>query len=84
MLIFKSISAALALSSAALAFPFSSDSSKDVTFKSSIFEKIAAPPAGWTKDDTVQFDKDSSTMKLRIHLVQQNMEDFHDLAMKVT
>jgi hypothetical protein len=83
MYLLNTVSAVLAFSSSALAFPFPSDSSKDVTFKSSIFEKLAAPPAGWAKDDTVQFDKDASTVRLRIHLVQQSMEEFHDLAMKV-
>ena len=83
MFLLNTLSAALALSSSALSFPFSSDSSEDVTFKSSIFEKLAAPPAGWARDETVQVDKDASTVKLRIHLVQQGMEDFHDLAMKV-
>lgn len=84
MFLLQSISAALALSSAAFAFPASgSGESKDAAFKSSVFEKLAAPPAGWAQDDTVQFDKDGSTIKLRIHLVQQNMGDFHDLAMKV-
>jgi hypothetical protein len=51
--------------------------------KSSIFEKKALPPTGWEQDDSVVLDKDSMFMKLRIHLVQQNMPDFHDLAMKV-
>ena len=83
MQLLNSLSVAFALSASALAFPLLSDSSKDVTFKSSIFEKLASPPAGWARDDAVQVDKDASTVKLRIHLVQQGMEDFHDLAMKV-
>jgi tripeptidyl-peptidase-1 len=82
MQLFNVLSATLALSSSALAFPtFGSDVGKEL--KSSIFEKLAAPPAGWTRDDTVQFDKDSSTIKLRIHLAQQGIRDFHDLVMKV-
>ena len=85
MLLLNTISAVLALSSSALAFPFSQtgDESKDVTFKSSIFEKLAMPPRGWEKDESVLFDKDGSSVKLRIHLVQQGMSDFHDLALKV-
>ena len=82
MLLFSALSAALALSSSALAIPFP-DSSNAGVFKSSVFEKLAKPPVGWEMDDSVEFDKNGSSVKLRIHLAQQNMRDFHDLAMKV-
>ncbi|RAL66549.1 hypothetical protein DID88_006239 [Monilinia fructigena] len=51
--------------------------------KSSVFEKIAAPPAGWELDEDAVFDKDASTMKLRLHLVAQNMQKFHKMAMDI-
>ncbi|ESZ90445.1 hypothetical protein SBOR_9165 [Sclerotinia borealis F-4128] len=51
--------------------------------KSSVFEKIAAPPAGWALDEDAVFDKDVSTMKLRLHLVAQNMPKFHKMAMDI-
>ncbi|KAG0650254.1 Tripeptidyl-peptidase sed3 [Hyphodiscus hymeniophilus] len=81
MVLFCSFSALLALSSSVLAFPFSGK--EDGHLKSSVFEKLAAPPAGWERDDGVLFDKDGSSVKLRIHLVLQNMADFHDLALKI-
>jgi hypothetical protein len=78
------LTALLALSSSVLAFPFSGETDRDVTFKSSVFEKLAKPPAGWEKDESVVFNKDGSSVRLRIHLVQQGMNDFHDLALKVS
>lgn len=51
--------------------------------KSSVFEKIAAPPAGWVLDEDASFDKAASMMKLRLHLVAQNMQEFHKMAMDV-
>lgn len=51
--------------------------------KSSVFEKIAAPPPGWELDEDAVFDKDVSTMKLRLHLIAQNMPEFHKMAMDV-
>ncbi|KAF4627954.1 hypothetical protein G7Y89_g10196 [Cudoniella acicularis] len=57
--------------------------SRDASFKSSVYEKIEAPPAGWARSDAQKLDKDVATIKLRIHLVQQDMDKFHDLAMKI-
>nr|QFF92610.1 sedolisin isoform 2 [Botrytis fabae] len=51
--------------------------------KSSVFEKIAAPPPGWELDEDAVFDKDVSTMKLRLHLIAQNMPEFHKMAMDI-
>ena len=82
MLLLNTLSAVLALSSSALALPLV-DGLEGVTFRSSIFEKLAKPPVGWQRDDRVQLNKEGSSVKLRIHLVQQNMRDFHDLALKV-
>lgn len=78
------ISIALALSSTGSAFSFfGSKSSRDVSFKMSVVESLAVPPAGWLLDDSTKFDKDTSTVTLRIHLVQQDMDKFHELAMNV-
>ncbi len=51
--------------------------------KSSVFEKLAQPPPGWSENDGISVDKDGSIVALRIHLVPQKMSDFHDIAMKV-
>jgi tripeptidyl-peptidase I len=84
MVSLKNLSVLLALSSSALTLPTSgNDSGRDELFRSSIFEKLAGPPAGWVKDEGGQIDKDVLTVKLRIHLVQQDLDKFHDLAMKV-
>jgi tripeptidyl-peptidase-1 len=38
---------------------------------------------GWVKDESATIDKGASTVRLRFHLVQQDMSKFHDVAMKV-
>ena len=84
MVSLRFLSVAVLFAVHSIAFPtFGSDSSKDATFKSSVFESLYEPPIGWVRDDTAKVDKDSSTISLRIHLVQQNMDKFHDMAMKV-
>ncbi len=56
-----------------------------VVSDSNVVEKLNAPPPGWIKDDalTALVDKDDLTMRLRFHMVQQDMDKFHDLAIKV-
>ena len=84
MFLFNTVSAFLALSSSAIAFPtFEEVFRRDDTFKSSVFEKLTSPPVGWVKDEGAAVDKKASTMRLRFHLVQQEMSKFHDIAMKV-
>jgi tripeptidyl-peptidase-1 len=84
MFLFNTVSVLLALSSSANAFPtFGGVFHRDEPLKSSVFEKLTGPPAGWVKDETATIDKDASTVRLRFHLVQQDMSKFHDLAMKV-
>jgi len=84
MLSLNTLSVVLAFSSSVLAWPtFGLRSSRDATFKSSIVAKLNGPPAGWEKDDSAKVNKDIDMVKLRIHLVQQGMSDFHDVAMKV-
>ena len=67
---------AVALSVAALTVPRDSSSSR-------VYEKINGPPAGWSVDDSTPIDKDLSTIRLRVQLVPQNMDKFHELAMNV-
>jgi hypothetical protein len=78
---------ALSSSSPTLATPAADTASaglnNDAYFKSSVFEKLAVPPIGWARDDNVRVDKELDMVKLRIHLIQQNMRDFHELAMSV-
>lgn len=79
-MLFTSVSVVLGLSLSVFASP----TGKDVSFsKKSVVEKINGPPAGWARDESIQVDKDAEMVKLRIHLVQQGMSDFHELAMKV-
>ncbi|RDL41680.1 Subtilisin-like protein [Venustampulla echinocandica] len=81
MVSLKNLLVVLAVSASSFAIPFSSR--EDGQFKASIYQKLPAPPAGWERDDSVKLDKDSFMVKLRIHLVQQGMKKFHDLAMKI-
>jgi hypothetical protein len=84
MLFIHKLPALLALSSFSLALPSpGSHSWRDAGFKMSVFEKLAGPPVGWVKDDAAKIDKSSSQVKLRIHLVQQGMDKFHDVAIQV-
>jgi tripeptidyl-peptidase I len=57
-------------------------SGENALLKTSIREKLAGPPTGWAKDVSVKLDK-SLTMSLRIHLVHQDMDKFHELALNV-
>jgi len=84
MFLFNTVSVLLALSSSANASPtLGGIFRRDEALKSSVFEKLTGPPAGWIKDETATIDKDASTVRLRFHLVQQDMGKFHDIAMKV-
>lgn len=83
-MLFNIFSAALALSSTTFALPATGSTlSKDGNLKSSVREKLSAPPAGWVKDGNVKASKDTSTVSLRIHLVHQDMDKFHELATNV-
>ena len=80
----KHFFALLALSSRAVAFPATGKHARmDGGLTTSVREKLAGPPPGWMRDETVTLDKDTSTLSLRIHLVQQDMDKFHELALNV-
>ncbi|KAE8454669.1 hypothetical protein EG329_000292 [Mollisiaceae sp. DMI_Dod_QoI] len=80
MFFLNSFSVLVALSACVYASPKFGTSKHET---SRIVEKIQFPPAGWTKDESARLDKDSSLMKLRIHLVHQDMDKFHELAMNI-
>ncbi|KAK9785893.1 putative Peptidase S8/S53 domain-containing protein [Seiridium cardinale] len=75
-----------ALAAGSLAFPTfgfgGNKRSADFT-KTSVFESISAAPSRFAKQDVAGFSKDDSTLELRIKLAQQNMADFHDLALNI-
>lgn len=87
MFLLKIVSSVLAVSSSVIALNIPNHGahhgSRDVTFKSSVYEKLTGPPKGWVRDDATSFDKDVSMVKLTIQLVPQNMDEFHELALNV-
>lgn len=83
MLVSNVLPLVLALTAGTSAFPtFGLSSDRVSSLKSSVVESINAPPQGWVKDD-IKFDKDASMIELRIQLVHQDMDKFHELAMNV-
>jgi tripeptidyl-peptidase-1 len=78
MFVTKSLSAVAILVTACVARPTSS-----VDFTSTVFEKLSGAPVGWVKDSTAKLDKDATSITLKVHLVNQDMDKFHDLAMNV-
>jgi len=82
MLFSSSLPVLLAIASSASAFPALWNREADFT-ASSVVEKLSGPPAGWTQDDSITFDKDAATVQLRIHLIRQGVEKFSELAMNV-
>lgn len=72
MLLLGTLGALVAFSSPTVAIPAS---------KVSIVQKISNAPQGWTKHGA-QVDKTTSMVKLRFHLTQPRISEFHDLAMK--
>ncbi|KAH6705429.1 peptidase S8/S53 domain-containing protein [Leptodontidium sp. MPI-SDFR-AT-0119] len=66
-----------------LSSPTAEGSTRGDEFKSSVVEAISGPPPGWIKDVGAKLDKDSHMVKLQIHLVHQDMDKFHDLAIKI-
>jgi tripeptidyl-peptidase-1 len=73
------LSVVLAFSTTTFAIPASGNNpGGDVPFKSSVRGALGGPPVGWVKDESVNVDK-ASMMSLRIHLVWQDMDKFHEL-----
>lgn len=75
MLLLNTFSAVLAVASSAVA--------RNIPATTSVYEKLNGPPTGWVADDSTPINKDTSTMRLRVQLVPQNVDKFHELAMNV-
>lgn len=78
----------LVLASSAAAFPtfstsWSLSSQNAPSYASGVVESLAAPPRGWALDDTKAVDKDAALIKLRLHLVSQDMDRFHEAALNI-
>lgn len=76
MFTINTLSILLALTSSTFAVPAPFTSS-------TVVESLNGPPAGWSKDESVTFDKDASIVELRINLVRQGVQEFQDLAINV-
>jgi tripeptidyl-peptidase-1 len=72
------LSAVTVLSAICTARPTSNDD-----FSKVVVEKLDTAPVGWVKDSSATLDKDATSITLQIHLVNQDMDKFHDLAMNV-
>ncbi|TVY51388.1 Tripeptidyl-peptidase sed3 [Lachnellula cervina] len=83
MVSFKSFLAVLAVSSSCLASPLTSSARRDGNFKGSVVESLSGPPLGWAKDESLKLNKEDMKISLRIHLVQQDMDKFHELAINI-
>jgi tripeptidyl-peptidase-1 len=83
MLFSRVVYATLAFAAVGSSSPANAHSRNDETIKTSVVENIASPPSGWIKDTGAKLDKETHMVKLRIHLTHQDMDKFHDLAMKV-
>jgi tripeptidyl-peptidase-1 len=78
MYILRTVSSLVILATACAARPTS-----DAKLNKAVVEKLEGPPDGWVQDASVELDKDTTSITLKVHLVNQNMEKFHDLAMNV-
>jgi tripeptidyl-peptidase-1 len=79
MFVLKSLSAAVALAILAVAHPTSR-----IDFEKSVAETLQRAPAGWAKDASENVDKDATSITLKIHLVNKDMDKFHERAMNVS
>ncbi|KAJ4311820.1 hypothetical protein N0V94_007762 [Neodidymelliopsis sp. IMI 364377] len=48
-----------------------------------VLEKIASSPPGWVQDRSATVDRDGTFITLKIHLVNQGMDEFHKLALDI-
>lgn len=77
MFVLRVFSTVAILTTAAIARPTSEVLNKNVV------EKLAAAPAGWVKDESAKLDKAATSITLKVHLVNQDMDKFQELAMNV-
>lgn len=81
--LFKAASVLLALASTAASFPTFGNPFKQNVYETKVVESLASPPRGWTKDDSRYVDKENASIRLRMHLVHQDMDKFQELAMNI-
>jgi hypothetical protein len=79
MFVLKSLSVAVAVCITAVAHPTS-----HVDFEKTVAEKLAVAPTGWVQDASEKVDKDATSITLKIHLVNKDMDKFHEHAMNVS
>jgi hypothetical protein len=79
MFVLKSLSVAVAVCITAVAHPTS-----HVDFEKTIAEKLAVAPTDWIQDASEKVDKDATSITLKIHLVNKDMDKFHEHAMNVS
>jgi hypothetical protein len=79
MFVLRGLSVAFSLSIAVVARPTS-----QVNYEKSVAEKLEVPPIGWVQDVSEKVDKDVTSITLKIHLVNKNMDKFHEHAMNVS
>ena len=83
MFVSKILSVVVALAAGSSAIPtFGWLTGKESATPTSIFESIPGPPSGWNKEN-IDFNKDEAKIELRIQLVHQYMDKFHEMAMNV-
>lgn len=86
---FRAASVLLALASSVTAFPtfaspWATGSSQNApVYVNAVVESLAAPPRGWALDETRAVDKDAAQIKLRMHLVHQDMDKFYETALNI-
>ncbi|PBP15751.1 hypothetical protein BUE80_DR013545 [Diplocarpon rosae] len=68
---------------ASASLPVGSASHGNATIKTSIFEQIPGPPAGWVRNYDAELDKTSYRMKLRIQLADFSRYSIHNLLVKI-
>lgn len=71
----------LGLASTAASFP--TWNNPNVQNDSVVVESLSSPPLGWVKNETQQINKEAVPIRLRMHLSHQNMDKFHEMALRV-
>jgi hypothetical protein len=79
MFVLKGLFVAVALTVTVLARPTS-----QIDFEKSIVEVLKEAPPGWNKDASQNVEKDATSITLKIHVVNKNMDEFHEHATNVS
>jgi hypothetical protein len=75
MFVLKGLSVAVALAVTVVARP-----APQIDFEKSIVEVLKEAPTGWDKDASQNVEKDATYITLKIHVVNKNMDKFHEHA----